>query len=258
MRREERAALEVRLRAHYAASARPDPADVERVAALCAEEARRVRAARPSALAFLASQVRFVRPGCWLVLAGCIAGAALLSGGEADPTGELLAMSLIGLVLSLTLLTGLVSAKGHNMMELEGACAFNAHAVACARLVILGCASALTLFACALLCASAQPLWLLAAHAAAPYFLSCAGGLLVARRSSSTGALGATVTWSLGVCAACAVLHSVTPVLLQAGSAGVWCAAAALSALWCVRETALWLRHAARPFEPARARSAAL
>lgn len=137
-------------------------------------------------------------------------------------------MSLIGLVLSLTLLTGLVSAKGHNMVELEGACAFNAHAVACARLTVLGCASALTLFACALLCASAQPLWLLAAHAAAPYFLSCA------------------------------VLHSVTPVLLQAGSAGVWCVAAATSALWCVRETALWLRHAACPFEPARAWSAAL
>ena len=257
MRREERAALEARLRAHYGTAPQTSPDDVSRLATLCAAEARRTRAARPGTLAFLAVQVRFVRPGCWLALAACLACAALVSSGPADPTGELLAMSLTGLVLSCVLLAGLVSDKGHHMMELEGACAFNAQAVACARLAILGCASALTLLACALACSATQPLWLLAAHAAAPYFVSCAGGLLVARRTSSPDSFAATAAWALAACAACAVLHSIAPGVLQNGSEGLWYAAAALSALWCAHEAALWLRHAARPFEPAQTQTAA-
>ncbi len=257
MRREERAALEARLRAHYGAPPPPRPDDVSRLAALCAAEARRARAPRPSALAFLAVQVRFVRPGCWLALAACHACAALVSGGAADSTSELLVMSLTGLVLSCALLVGLVSDRGHHMMELEGACAFNAHAVACARLAILGCASALTLLACALACSAAQPFRLLVAHAAAPYFVSCAGGLLVARRTSSTDSLAAATAWALAVHAACAVLHSMAPGALQACSEGFWYVAAALSALWCAYEAALWLRYAARPFELAQTQAAA-
>lgn len=258
MRREESAALEARLRTHYGAAPQTGPDEVHRLAALCAAEARRARAARPSMFAFLAVQARFVRPGCWLALAACLVCAALVSGGPAGPTGELLVMSLTGLVLSCVLLAGLVSDKGHHMMELEGACVFNAHAVACARLAILGCASALTLLACALFCSATQPLWLLAAHAAAPYFVSCAGGLLVARRTPSPDSLAATTAWTLAVCAACAVLHSAAPGALQTGSEGLWYVAAALSAVWCAHEVTLWLRHAARPVEPAQARAAAL
>lgn len=260
MRREERTALEARLRAHYghAQDPDPDPEDVSRLSALCAAEARRAGGPRPGAWEFLATQARFVRPDCWLAPVLCLGGSLLLGGAEVDAAGSLLAMSLAGLALSCALLAGVVSDKGHRMMELEGACAFNAQAAACARLLVLGGASALTLLLCALACSAVQPLWLLCAHAAAPYFVSCAGGLLVARRTPSPDSLAATVAWALAVCAACAVLHSVAPGVLQAGSEGLWCAAAALSALWCVREVALWLRYAARPFEPAKASPATL
>lgn len=187
---------------------------------------------------------------CWLVAAACVALACWAASRGVDGSGALLVMSLAGLALALACLPALVSAKACGMAELEGSCAFNAHAVACARLLVLGGASALALLACALACSALQPLWLLAAHAAAPYLACCAGGLLVARRTSSADAMGATVAWCLASCAGFAVLHTAFPGVLDAASEGLWYAALAVSAAWFWREAALWLDQAARPLEP--------
>ena len=138
------------------------------------------------------------------------------------------------------------------MDELEGSCVFNAHAVFCARLAVFGCASALACAVGVVLCADESPAWALLAHAAAPYFASCAGGLLVARHVSSTSAGAATLLWASLVGVLCVVVWTVRPALYGQAASGVWVVAAVAAALWCAREVSCWLRATRAPAEPTR------
>lgn len=255
MRREERMRMEALLRGHYRegdAAVRADAGEVRarasRVAALAVAEAART-APLPSVRAFLAAQVSFMRArlgavfACW---AACVVLCALRG---ADGSAALLGMTFAGSVLALVCLPEAVGSRAHGMVELEGSCAFNAHAVACARLAVMGCASVAALLVGAALCAGTRPVWAAVAHALVPYFVSCAGGLLVARRAASADAMAFVLAWAGMVCALCGLAFVTAPALYAAASDGVWLLSALASALWCAREVARSLEQAAAPFE---------
>ena len=248
MRREERTSLEARLRA----SLRPPEAPASPALHAAVRAAVASSGPRLSAAGFLACQARFVRPRCWTSFAACLALCLIVARASTDSSAALVSLSGLGTFLALCSLPEMVSARTGNMDELEGSCVFNAHAVFCARLVIFGCASALACAVGVLLCAGAGPAWALLAHAAAPYFASCAGGLLVARRVSSASAGTATLLWTTLVGAVCVVAWTVEPRLYAQAASGVWVVAAVAAALWCAYEVSCWLRATTAPAETTR------
>ena len=245
MRREERSSLEARLCASLRPPETPAPSALHAAVRAAAVSS----GPRLSAAGFLACQVRFVRPRCWASFAVCLVLCGFVARAPANASATLVSLSGLGAALALCSLPEMVSARTDNMDELEGSCVFNAHAVFCARLVIFGCASALVCAVGVLLCTGAGPAWALLAHATAPYFASCAGGLLVARRVSSASAGMATLLWAALVGMLCAVAWTLEPGLYGQAASGVWVAAAVVAALWCAREVGCWLRATAEPAE---------
>lgn len=247
MNREDRRQLEDRLRTLYAVPEAEVPQALLSELRSASTPVRR----RGSAAAFAASQVRFVHPRTWgLIVAGAIL-ACLTCNHSTLSTLTYLAQSGLGVSLALAVLLELVSARSSGMDELEGSCVYNAHAVACARLVIAGSAGSLALAAAVVFSAGSEPVWALLAHAALPYFAAAAGGLMVARRSAAPNALVAVLVWSAFVCAAYLVTASAFPGAYAAASSGAWALATLAAAAWCAREVARWLRLSAVPAEPA-------
>ena len=118
-----------------------------------------------------------------------------------------------------------------------------------ARLVVLGCADVVTVTAIAL----AAPVMLGAdpfaslMHACAPYFLSCAGALLLVRRCAPSQALPLACAWTLLVAAGAYALFTLVPPAYAQGSAWAWALVAAGSLVWaCPRGARLAWRHSGR------------
>ena len=80
------------------------------------------------------------------------------------------------------------------------------------------------------------------AYALAPYFVSAAGGLALARRVATADAAVAAVAWSAGVCALCLLLRAALPGVYEAGALGMWAAVSTAGAIWLAREAVGWLR----------------
>lgn len=229
----------------------------QRTLAAALDEAVAVAAARRQRRsctgAFVTAQIRFVGMRTWIALAACVALIAAAATGvagtpDAASAGASRALdiaSLGGAGIACAALPALVASKARAMAELEASCLFNAHAVACARMAIIGCVSLCALLAAIALCARVAPFASLVAHAIVPYLVACAGGLLVARRAASPNALTATLSWSIGVLVACAMLRSAAPAAFSASADAAWFAATLAAALWCSREIARWLDAAA-------------
>ena len=130
------------------------------------------------------------------------------------------------------------------MAELEYACRFDCRAVALARLIVLGCSDVVTVTAIAL----AAPVMLGAdpfaslVHACVPYFLSCAGALLVARRCPSSQALALSCAWALLVIAGTYAAFSLVPDAYAQASTWAWALVAAGSLGWAAHEVRTWIR----------------
>ena len=129
------------------------------------------------------------------------------------------------------------------MAELEYACRFDCRAVALARLVVLGCADVVTVTAIALAAPVMLGTDLFASlmHACAPYFLSCAGALLLVRRCAPSQALPLACAWTLLVAAGAYALFTLVPPAYAQGSAWAWALVAAGSLVWAFREARAWL-----------------
>lgn len=131
-----------------------------------------------------------------------------------------------------TVLVGLpelLASAAHRVAELEYACRFDCRAVALARLIVLGCSDVVTVTAIAL----AAPVMLGAdpfaslVHACVPYFLSCAGALLVARRCPSSQALALSCAWALLVIVGTYAAFSLVPDAYAQASTWAWALVAA-------------------------------
>lgn len=214
--------------------------------AACEDELRATRPVcsdREQFLGFVGMQLRCIRPVTWAAFA-LIAVATVAQSQVAGP--DLLVFALAGSLLALACVTGVARARSSGMLELEASCAFNAVSVALARVLILGAASALVT-ACAMFLAaphgvdSIRTLMVMTT----PYFVSCAGGLMCARRAASVDALSAALVWCTGVAAVCVALFMSAPAALASASLWVWALACSIATVWCVREVRAWMAAAA-------------
>lgn len=190
-------------------------------------------------LPFAASQVRFVPKMVWASQLVMVAIVLVTCAFNERAGFSACALSVFGAALAGCGLPALVASKTHRMAELEYACLFDCRTVAIARMLAVGCASALEMVLVVLLVPSfAQMNVLLAcAYATVPFLLSCAGGMLLARRTRSSAAGAIMVVFALIVACACVALASALPQMYMPVSAGAWAVAAAAGAVWAVRET---------------------
>lgn len=244
--------LESRLRAHYERERRGEaPVETDGLLAALSAAAEGAPRERASMAALMATQLRFMSRAALVAPLPCVGLVALACGLGATRAEALVALSFSGAALTVACLHQVTAGSSCGMAELEAACPLNAHAAGCARLLVMGCLSAAALLACVVACAPLANVGELAARACAPYLVSSAGGLLVARRCTSSGAQTATLVWSAFACAACVLLFSLAPTAYTSASAGMWYAAALLGAAWYAREAALWLRGLSQPLEGA-------
>ncbi len=194
---------------------------------------------------FVAVQARFIHPRVWaaqLALVAAMAAACLLAGDA--PSGFPLASGVLAAATVLVGLPELLASAAHRVAELEYACRFDCRAVALARLIVLGCSDVVTVTAIAL----AAPVMLGAdpfaslVHACVPYFLSCAGALLVARRCPSSQALALSCAWALLVIAGTYAAFSLVPDAYAQASTWAWALVAAGSLGWAAHEVRTWIR----------------
>ena len=108
---------------------------------------------------------------------------------------------------------------------------------------VLGCADVVTVTAIALAAPVMLGTDLFASlmHACAPYFLSCAGALLLVRRCAPSQALPLACAWTLLVAAGAYALFTLVPPAYAQGSAWAWALVAAGSLVWAFREARAWL-----------------
>lgn len=242
--------VERALRAHYRAE-RGAP-DAEAKAATLAAVRAAVASERPAGergggmtfAGFVAVQARFIHPRVWaaqLALVAIMAAVCLPSSGMAR------GFSVVsGMLAAATVLVGLpdlLASATHRVSELEYACRFDCRAVALARLIVLGCSDVAVLTAIVLsapLLLGADPFASLV-HACAPYFLSCAGALVLVRRCPPSQALPLGFAWTLLVMAAAYAAFSLVPDAYAQASAWAWALVAAASAAWAAREARAWL-----------------
>lgn len=240
--------LERLLREHYRAErGMPDAgakaAALEAVREEAAVTERRADAPMPFA-SFVASQARFIRPRVWAFQLALVAAMAALCLIEPDASRNFPLVS--GVLAAATVLVGLpdlLSSASHRVAELEYACRFDCRAVVLARLIVLGCADVATVTAIALVAPvllGADPFVSLV-HACAPYFLSCAGALLLVRRCAPSQALPLACAWTLLVAACAYALFALAPLAYAQGSAWAWAVVATGSLAWAVREVRAWL-----------------
>lgn len=242
--------LESALREHFR-SERPSAGTrvghVGAVAALAAAEAARAAGGAAAGVDdFVRAAVRFSPRAFWAAPAAVVALALALALSGAPAHEAQAALVASGPVLVAACLAGVVRARSCLMQELEASCPHNAAAVACARLAILGGATLLSLALACAACAAIVPAGAAAAYALAPYLVSAAGGLMLARRAAAADATAAAIIWSAGVCALCLLLRVAAPAAYSAGAVWAWAAVSAAGALWLAREAAGWLRLCAQ------------
>lgn len=240
--------VEQLLRAHYQAErdAQPASGKTATLAAVCAEATASERGvAQPMPFAsFVAMQARFIRPHVWaaqLVLVAAMAAICLLEGDNVR--GVSLASGVLAAATVLVGLPDLLSSAANRVAELEYACRFDCRAVALARLIVLGCSDVVVLTLVVLaapLLLGADPFASLV-HACAPYFLSCAGALVLVRRCAPGQALPLGFAWAFAVMAAAYVAYSFVPDAYAQASVWAWALVAAASAVWAGREVRAWL-----------------
>lgn len=240
--------LEAELARHYSAQrevAAPETVD-DLVSAMVAEDAR-VRGARPHAMGaalFVAAQARYVPAWTWAAQAALVAIMCVLAytAGDAGSTRV-----CIGILSAMCVLIGVPTvhaSKLNRVAELEYACPRNAASVLVARLIVLGCSSAL---AVALMVGATAPAveasaFDVALWACPPFFLSCAGSLMALRKASPATAPMLCVAMAVACSVALMALASTVPDLYAHASIASWASAAVAALAWLVREVVMTLR----------------
>lgn len=245
MKRADRTPLENALRAHYRnerALATPLEEHADEVAKMAASAASGPPAHRNGFAEIAKAAVGSAPRVFWAAPAAVIALALGLALSSAPAYEAEAALSASGSILAAAGLAGIVRARSCGMQELEASCLHNAVAIACARIAAFGTTSLLALALACIACSTVMPTGTAVAYALAPYLLSAAGGFMLARRVASGDSAAAAVIWSASICALCVLLRVAIPEAYCDAAIWAWAAASAAGALWCIRETARWLR----------------
>lgn len=262
----DRARLKVALSRHYAAQ-REGAAreDAETVAQLMVEEDARARRMRPRSAglglaAFVAAQARYIPAWTWAAHIALVALMCLMAYAAGDTGATKVAVGMLSAVTVLVGVPTVVSSKRHGVAELEYACPNNAASVLVARLIVLGCSSALAvaLMVAATASSAGAGAFEVALWAVPPYFLSCAGSLMALRKAPPSTAPALCAVWTLACCGALVVFASSLPDMYARASLAVWAGAAAGAGAWLAREVLCTYRAAARgldAFSPHMART---
>lgn len=218
------------------------------VNAMLAEDAHMGKARHRSMgfAAFVASQVGFVPAWTWAVQVAIVAIMCVVAfaGGDADA-----AKLTVGILSAATVLVGIPTvhaSKLHGVAELEYSCPNNAASVMVARLIVLGCSSALAVLLMVSVTAAYLDLgvFAVALWATPPFFCSCAGCLFALRKVAPPTATALCVVWTVACSTALMALLSHFPEMYSDASLAVWAGAAAAALAWLAREVAMTLRSA--------------
>ena len=245
-----RARLEAELARHYAAQCdevAPETTDAL-VAAMVAEDARirRVQSRRMGTAGFVASQVRYIPAWTWAAQVALVALMFVLAYAAGDAGSTRVCVGILSAMCVLVGVPTMHASKLHRVAELEYACPRNAASVLVARLIVLGCSSAL---AVALMVGATAPAveasaFEVALWACPPFFLSCAGSLMALRKASPTTAPMLCVAMAVACSVALMALASTVPDLYAHASIASWASAAVAALAWLVREVVMTLRAA--------------
>ena len=242
--------LEEILAKHYAAqpvAVEPEVVDVV-VRAMLAEDAHTgsVRGRSMGFAAFVAAQVGFVPVWTWVAQVAIVVVMYVVAfaGGDADA-----AKLTVGILSAATVLVGaptVHASKLYGVAELEYSCPNNVASVMVARLVVLGCSSALAVLLMVFVTAAYLDLgaFVVALWATPPFFCSCAGCLFALRKVAPSTGAAFCVVWSAACSAALLALSAHFPEMYSEASLVVWAGAAAAALAWLAREVAMTLRSA--------------
>jgi len=240
-----RARLEAELARHYAAQrdeVAPETTDAL-VAAMVAEDARirRVQSRRMGTAAFVASQVRYIPVWTWSAQAALVAIMCVLAYAAGDAGSTRVCIGILSAMCVLIGVPTVHASKLNRVAELEYACPRNAASVLVARLIVLGCSSALAVALMVGVTAQSvdASVFEVALWACPPLFLSCAGSLMTLRKAPPASAPMLSVVWTVACSAALLGLSAMIPDLYAQTSLATWAAAAAAALVWLVREVVL-------------------
>lgn len=245
-----RARLEMELERHYAAQRRTASVGaIDAIAsAMVAEDVRmrRTRPCRMGAAEFVASQVRYIPAWTWAAQVALVALMCVVTHATGDAGPTKVCVGILSAVCVLVGLPTMQASRLHRVAELEYACPYNAASVMVARLIVLGCSSALVV---ALMVGATVPAvdasaFDVALWACPPFFLSCAGSLMALRKAHPATATMFCVAWTTACCALLLTLASVVPDFYADASLASWASATIAALVWLVREVLLTL-HAA-------------
>ena len=245
-----RARLEAELARHYAAQRKAASGDaIDAIASAMVAEDVRMRRTQPchmGAAEFVASQARYIPAWTWAAQAALVALMCVLAYAAGDAGSTRVCIGILSAVCVLVGVPTMHASKLHRVAELEYACPRNAASVLVARLIVLGCSSAL---AVALMVGAAAPAvdasaFDVALWACPPFFLSCAGSLIALRKATPDTAPSLCAALAVACSVALLALASAVPDLYAHASLSSWAAAAAAALAWLVREVAMTLRAA--------------
>ena len=246
----DRAKLETELTRYYASQREAASADTvsKLVTAMVAQDVRAYesRPRRIGVAEFVASQVRYIPRWTWVVHAALVALMCALAYAVGDADSTKVAVGILSVMAVLVGVPTVQASKLHRVAELEYASPNDATCVMIARLIVLGCSSALIV---ALMVGATVPAvdasaFDVALWACPPFFLSCAGSLMALRKVHPATATMLCVAWAAACSVALLALASVLPDLYADTSLIAWASAAAAALAWLVREVALTLRAA--------------
>lgn len=226
------------------------PEEIDRIASLMVIEdarARKADARTTDGVSFVAAQVRYIPAWTWAAQALVVALMIVM----AYTSGSAMATkTVIGILSAVSVLVGVPTvhaSKRHAMAELEYSCTNNTASVMLARLIALGCSSALAVVLMVFVTAAHLDLgaFSVTLWAAPPFFCSCAGSLLVLRKAAPSSATVLCVAWTVVCSAALMSLSNVFPEMYGDASLTVWAGASVAALIWLVREIVMTLRSAA-------------
>ncbi len=245
------ARLKVKLAQHYASQRETTSPEAvgELVSAMVAENAR-MRESQPRRMGeseFVAAQVRYIPAWTWAVQAALVALMCAVACAAGDAGSTKVAVGILSAACVLVGMPTMQASKLHRVAELEYACPHDTACVMIARLIVLGCSSAL---AVALMVGVTAPAvdasaFDVALWACLPFFLSCAGSLMALRRAHPDSATMLCVAWAAACSVALLALAFTLPNLYADTSLVAWALAAAAAFAWLVREVVMTLRAAA-------------
>ena len=240
--------LETMLDGYYATQVGAVPPEVvDGIVRMMLDEDARVCEVHPRHLgfaAFVATQVGFVPVWTWVVQVAIVVVMCAVAIAGADAGAAKL---LVGILSAASVLVGIPTvhkSKLYGVAELEYSCLNNAATVMVARLIVLGCSSALAVLLMVVVTAVqlSTGAFAVALWATPPFFCSCAGCLFALRKAAPSMATALCVTWTFSCSAVLMVFSVIFPGMYAEASLAVWVGAALVAFVWLTREVAMSLR----------------